>query len=337
MNDFVQYNIHHYKNLLKQYLETEDERALYKAEQMSKSFIKNNVLPEEIVHLHILALKELYPNLSRNIFNSMNFLLETMVFYGLAYQEIHALREEQYALKSEISIAASMQDTFLSTKKPKMEGLDIGIISIPKSQMNGDYYYFVKGCDGRLGIAIADVIGKGVPAALCMSMIKYSMDSLSEEIMSPRAILENLNRVVERNVDSNMFITMIYAQYIPTKSVLQFASAGHEPGFHYHAKTDTFSELETEGIVLGVLPDTKYPQYELKLQENDMIVLLTDGVTECRHEDNFITTDEVLDVIRKYSHLPAQAHVEEVYNHFSNLPDFQLNDDFTLLILKKEV
>lgn len=337
MNDFVQYNIYHYKNLLKQYLETENERALYKAEQMSKSFIKNNILPEEIVHLHIQALEALYPNLPKNIRNSMNFLLETMVFYGLAYQEIHTLREEQYALKSEISIAASMQDTFLSTKKPELEGLDIGVVSVPMSQMNGDYYYFVKGKDGRLGIAVADVIGKGVPAALCMSMIKYSMDSLSEEVMSPKAILENLNRVVERNVDSNMFVTMIYAQYIPTKSIVQFASAGHEPGFYYQAKTDSFSELETKGIVLGVLPDAKYPQYELTLQKNDMIVFLTDGVTECRHNDNFITTDEVLDVICKYSHLPAQAHVEAVYKHFSNLSDFQLNDDFTLLIFKKVV
>src|SRR5690625_7168601 len=98
----------------------------------------------------------------------MQFLLETMIAYGLAYQEFQVLREEQLKLKSEISVAASMQDTFLATTKPKIEGIDIGVISVPAEQMNGDYHHFVKGKDGSLGVAIADVIGKGVPAALCM-------------------------------------------------------------------------------------------------------------------------------------------------------------------------
>ncbi|PAV30715.1 phosphoserine phosphatase [Virgibacillus profundi] len=326
-----------YKDLMQHYIKTQDEKSLYQIEQVSKNFIKNNILPEEIVNLHIQALSELYPNLLEDFQHSMDFLLEAMISYGLAHQEYQKLREEQYALKSEISVAASMQDTLLGTTKPEIEGLDIGVLSVPANQMNGDYHHFVKGKDGTLGIAIADVIGKGIPAALCMSMIKYSMDSYPEESMSPRNILKNLNRVVEKNVDPSMFITMFYAQYIPSESKLHYSSAGHEPGFYYNAENNTFEEIKSRGLVLGVSPNTEYNQYELKINKDDMVILLTDGVTECRDGDRFIESEEVLDVIKKYADLPAQEMVNQVYKHFERLQNFQLRDDFTLMILRKRV
>jgi len=337
MREAIQSEKEDYKELLKSYIGTQDEKSLYGAEKISKSFIKNNILPEEIVNLHIQALTELYPNLSEELKNSMNFLLEIMISYGIALQEIQTLREQQVMLKSEIAVAANMQGSLLGTNKPVIDGLDIGVISVPAHQMNGDYHHFVKGNDGSLGIAIADVIGKGIPAALCMSMIKYSMDSYSEELLSPPQILQNLNRVVERNIDSSMFITMMYAQYLPKTSKLLYSSAGHEPGFYYNAEKNTFEELETRGLVLGVLPDTKYNQYELTIHKNDMVILLTDGVTECREGERFIETEEVLDVIKKHSDLPAQEMVTQVYKHFERLQDFQLRDDFTLLVLRKNV
>src|SRR5699024_5843837 len=140
-----------------------------------KQYIKDNILPDEIINMHNQALMEIYPDLSLDIQHSMNFLLETMIAYGLAHQELQTLKEEQLELKSEISVAANVQKTLLATKKPNINGIDIGAISVPAEQMNGDYHHFVKGKDGSLKVAIADVIGKGVPAALCMSMIKYSM------------------------------------------------------------------------------------------------------------------------------------------------------------------
>lgn len=326
-----------YKDLLEHYIKTQDEKSLYEVEKVSKNFIKNSKTPEEIVNLHIQALSELYPNLKEDFQHSMNFLLEAMIAYGLAHQEYQQLREKQYELKTEIAVAASMQETLLGTTKPDIEGLDIGVVSVPAHQMNGDYHHFVKGKDNSLGIAIADVIGKGIPAALSMSMIKYSMDSYPEESMSPRAILKNLNRVVERNVDPSMFITMFYAQYIPSESLLHYSSAGHEPGFYYNAEKNTFTEIESKGLVLGVSPDTDYQQYKLKINKDDMVILLTDGVTECRDGERFIESEEVLDVIKQYAHLPAQEMVAQVYKHFERLQDFQLRDDFTLLILRKIV
>ncbi|QTM98131.1 SpoIIE family protein phosphatase [Sediminibacillus dalangtanensis] len=330
-------DLSNYRDLLKQYIRTQDETALYQAEQFSKLSMQQNISPEEIINVHIQALQDLYPELPEGIESSMNFLLEAMISYGLAYQEFQSLREQQLALKSEISVAASMQQTLLTTVKPEVEGLEIGAISIPANQMNGDYHHFVQNDDNKLGIAIADVIGKGIPAALAMSMIKYSMDSIPENRMDPSNILESLNRVVERNVDPSMFITMFYGLYDPGDAKFYYSSAGHEPGFYYNAAEDKFEEIEARGVVLGVTRDTKYRQYERKVSAGDMIIMLTDGVTECRQGDRFIEPEEVLDVIKANMHLPAQKLVEQVYKHFERLQDFHLRDDFTLIILRKEV
>lgn len=331
----VDINVADYRDLLKRFIETEDEQALYGAEKITKKLIKNNILPEEIINLHIQAFSELYPDNYPELKRTMNFLLETMILYGMAHQENQALREKQLALESEISVAASMQNTLLETKVPSVKDLDIGVISVPANQMNGDYCHFIKANDGSIGIAIADVRGKGVPAALCMSMIKYSMESFPEEAMSPSKILRNLNRVVERNVDSSMFITMFYTQYFPEESRMVYASAGHEPGFYYCAKTDSFEEIDAKGLLLGVLPDSEYPQYETYLEKDDFVVLLTDGVTESKIDDRFIEEDELLNIIQKYKHLSAQDIVDRVYKDLERLQGFQLRDDFTLILLKK--
>lgn len=326
-----------YTEMLKEYLKSNDKNSLKNAEAMSQSFVSRKIFPEEIVRIHLKAVENLYGEISDVHRNSLEFLHESLVAYRKSYERLEEIRIEQVELKSEIQVAANMQKTLLSTEVPNIQGLDIGAISVPYHQMNGDYYHFVKRDDGAFGVAIADVIGKGVPAAMSMSMIKYAMDSFYEEAMSAKTILRNLNRVVERNVASHMFITMFYGQYFPETSVFRYASAGHEPGFLYRQSDGIFHEIEAKGLVLGVLKNSNYDQYELTIKTGDMIVLLTDGVTECRRGCRFITREEVIEVIEKYKHLSAQKYVEKVYKHFSQLEDFNLRDDFTLIIIKKTV
>lgn len=330
-------NQENYKELLKDYIRSQDEKTLYRAEQLSKQAMKDHISPDVITDMHIKSLQELVPDMPQEIKNGLNFLLETMISYGLAYQEYQSLRESQLELKSEISVAADVQQALLSTQKPSIEGLEIGSLSIPARQMNGDYHQFIKDPQNHLGVAIADIIGKGIPAALCMSMIKYAIDSFPENRMMPSDLLGNLNRVVERNIDPSMFITMFYGTYNPNAHEFIYASAGHEPGFVYRANTKQFREIEAKGLVLGVDKQVTYREYSLELEREDMIILLTDGVTECRQGERFIETDEVLHVIEKYIHLSAQEIVNNVFKHFERLQDFELRDDFTLVILRRNV
>lgn len=326
-----------YKQLLKNYIDVKDEQALYKGQQFSRKAIEQKISPEEIISFHMMVMEELFPDLEDDVKLSMDFLLEVMINYGFAYREHQSLRNQQRELQSEIEIAASMQQTLLSTIHPTLNELDIGAISVPARQMNGDYYHFVQDEDGRVSIAIADIIGKGVPAALCMSMIKYSMDSLPDTRMEPAAVLESLNRVVEHNVDPSMFITMFYGLYDTRVHRLYYASAGHEPGFYYHAEYDRFEEIQAKGLVLGVSRSTKYQDYTMNVNKGDMVILLSDGVTECRNGDRFIERSEIASLIRKYLHLSAQEIVNNVYHELERMQDFQLRDDFTLIILKRSV
>jgi len=326
-----------YMKLLQQFVESGDEELLTKVKELSLTFVNRNVSPGQVVRMHADALQQIYGDEHDEMVQTFPFLTEALASYRLARVEFEREMDEEEELRSEIQVAANMQKTLLKTEIPTIEGLEIGAISVPFRQMNGDYYHFVKSDCGVLGVAIADVIGKGVPAALAMSMIKYAMDSFYEESMTPNDILRRLNRVVERNVTPNMFITMLYGQYFPSTSTFRFASAGHEPGFVYKANKKEFVELKAQGLVLGVLEDTKYSQYQVTIEHNDMIVLLTDGVTECRRGERFIKREELIDVIDQYAHLSAQQHVEQVYKHFSELEDFLLKDDFTLIVIKKEV
>ncbi|GMG71722.1 PP2C family protein-serine/threonine phosphatase [Bacillus megaterium] len=326
-----------YKDILGNYIQTQNEQILYQGQKLSRKSLENEISPEDIVSIHKEVIEEIYSDIPEKVLHSLDFLLEVMISYGLALREHQTLKNKQRELRSEIEVAANVQQTLLGTKVPASSTLEIGAISVPAKQMNGDYFHFVEEEHGGLSIAIADVIGKGIPAAMCMSMIKYAMDSLPDSRKNPSYVLENLNNIVERNVDPSMFITMFYGSYNPETNLFDYASAGHEPGFYYDAKADSFEDLEAKGLVLGVDRHVKYLQYEQQLSKGDMIVLLTDGVTECRTEEGFIERLDIIKLIQKYMHLSPQEIVESVYKELEKLQHFQLRDDFTLIILKSLV
>lgn len=166
-------------------------------------------------------------------------------------------------------------------------------------------------------------------------MIKYAMDSMPNELLPPSELLETLNRTIEQNIASHMFVTMMYASYSHDEHVLYYGGAGHEPGFYYNKRADHFSELYAKGVALGISRDAKYRQYEQYLDEGDFVVLLSDGVTESRTEERFLEREELTDLIRKYAHLSAQEIVDNVYRDLERWQGLELRDDFTLLILRR--
>ncbi len=157
--DFREVIERRYHQSLSRYIAELTETSLYQAQKFSRKTIEHQVPPEEIISIHRKVVKELYPDLPEDVFHSLDFLIEVMIGYGMAYQEHQSLRDIQQELRSEIEIAANVQQTPLGTKIPEEEDLDIGAISVPAKQMSGDYYHFVKDKES-INIAIADVIGK---------------------------------------------------------------------------------------------------------------------------------------------------------------------------------
>lgn len=167
-------------------------------------------------------------------------------------------------------------------------------------------------------------------------MIKYAMESYPDNRIYPEMILELLNRVVERNVEPGMFVSMFYGLYEVEQHKFYFATAGHEPGFIYRHRSKTFEEIRGKGLLLGVQKDSDYKRFELDIEPNDIIFLLTDGVTECKVSGRFIEQEEVLDVLYNYVHEPPEKLVENVYKHLERLQDFHLRDDFTLVAIQRK-
>src|SRR5699024_6940975 len=159
-----------YQQLLEQYLESKNRSYLENAKRMSTSFVNRNIYPEEIVRIHMKAIESIYSDEYKDYKLSLEFLLESLIAYREAHEEYYELKAESQEMRTEMEVAANMQKTLLATEIPDVAGLDIGAISVPFRQLNGDYYHFVQAGDGSLSVAIADVIGKGVPAALSMSM-----------------------------------------------------------------------------------------------------------------------------------------------------------------------
>lgn len=323
-----------YKAILKDYITRQTEHNLYEGQNFSKELIQKNILPEDVISIHKASLEEIVPDLPVAVSHSFDFLIEVMIRYGLALKEHQTLIQKQENIKMEMELAANVQQTLLKTKVPNMENLDIGMISVPAKEMNGDYAYFLSD-ETNVGIAIADVIGKGIPAALCMSMIKYGMDSLSGVKTDPIVVLDVINRIVEKSVSDSMFISMFYGMYDAKKCAFTYASAGHEPPLFYNAKKNSFTELQARGLLLGVVPNVKYEQHSIMLEKNDFIVMMTDGVTECRSKEGFIEQQTIMEIIESVRDESAQNMVEYVFHKLEELQDFEQRDDFTLVIFKR--
>jgi len=324
-----------YKEILKQYVTRQTEQNLYAGQNFSRQLIQKNIAPDEVISIHKVALEEAFPELPMVVWNSFDLLIEMMIRYGLAHAEHQSLLKKQEELKVEMDLAANVQSTLLKTTVPQVDGLEIGLVSVPARNMNGDYIYFLSDNLNNAGVAVSDVIGKGIPAALCMSMIKYGMDSLQDAATDPKKVLDVINRIVEKSVDDDMFISMFYGRYNVEESIFTYATAGHEPALYYNAKQGEFSELHAKGLLLGVVANVSYEQHAVTMETGDFVVMMTDGVTECRTDEGFIEPEIIMSLIHSLRDETAQTIVDTVFKELEKMQNFELRDDFTLVIFKK--
>ncbi|MEO4054908.1 PP2C family protein-serine/threonine phosphatase [Solibacillus sp. CAU 1738] len=324
-----------YKKILADYIENQTERNLYIGQNFIRQLIQKKITPEEVIGMHKHAIEEISPDLPPASAHGYDFLIEIMVHFGLTLKERQSLLERQEELRIEMNVAANIQNLMLKTTVPNTNQIDIGMVSIPIRKMNGDYVHFLMDDDTYVGVAVTDVVGKGVPAALCMSMVKYGLDTLEYAENNPAYVLEVLNRIIEKSVDDSMFVSMFYGRFDIVNDLFTYGSAGHEPALYYSSVEDTFYDLESKGLLLGVMPEVKYPQFEVQLQNNDFIIMMTDGVTEFRKDETINSREIIGNLARSLCHLSAQQMCEAIYEELQKLQKFGLEDDFTVVIFKK--
>ncbi|MGJ5713460.1 SpoIIE family protein phosphatase [Staphylococcus auricularis] len=324
-----------YKALIDKSLETDDFEALrQECCEFTEEVIKKDILPEDIVDIHKSYIATL--NLTEpQILNTLEVLEEVVKGFGYSYRDYQRLVNKLQHHDKEMEVAARLQQTMLKTDIPQFDSIQIGVISVAAQKVSGDYFNLIDYKDGTMSFAIADVIGKGIPAALAMSMIKFGMDSYGHSQL-PSDALKRLNRVVEKNVNQNMFVTMFYGLYEEMNHLLYCSSAGHEPGYIYRAESETFEEIDVRGRVLGISQQTRYAQQEIPIYLNDLVIIFTDGVTETRDNDgNFIDKQKLLDMIHKNRHLHPQDIVQQLYESLLKIQNPKKRDDLTILIIKR--
>ncbi|MCZ2260424.1 PP2C family protein-serine/threonine phosphatase [Sporosarcina sp. G11-34] len=324
-----------YEKVLERYVAGQSEKDLYDGQKFSREFIEQEISPEDVISIHKTALEDVLPNMPEELWHSFDFLIEMMIHYGLALKEHQSLVRKREELEVEMNVAARVQEMLLKTEIPDFPVLDIGFVSIPAERINGDYIYFVSD-DNYASVAVADVMGKGIPAALCMSMIKFGMDSLQIDKTCPYMALEMINRIVEKSIDDSMFISMFFGRYNAQESIFSYASAGHEPAILYTSSTNEFTELNAKGLLLGVQSNVVYEERSVVLEDGDFIVMMTDGVTETRTADGFIDEECIKSILLEAKYEPAQAIADFVYKTLVQMQNFQLRDDFTIVIFKKD-
>lgn len=244
-------------------------------------------------------------------------------------------------LESELEIARKIQERLLPHDMPQLPGFEIAGTSIPSKQVGGDYFDFLDLGRGRLGIAIADVSGKGIPAALLMANLQASLhaQALATEMVAEVAI--RINDLLVSSTSGNMFVTFLYGLLDRNLSTFTSTNAGHNPPILLRSD-QRIERLEEGGMVLGFLPDQKYVQQTTTLNHGDVLVLFTDGITEARDpniekvEDKLFGEDGLIQVIVDHASLSAReiqaAILQAVTNHTKNTPQ---GDDITLVVIKR--
>ncbi|MBD3414085.1 MAG: SpoIIE family protein phosphatase [Candidatus Aminicenantes bacterium] len=244
-------------------------------------------------------------------------------------------------LEGELKTARKIQERLLPHEMPQFPGFEIAGTSIPSKQVGGDYFDFLDLGKGRLGIAIADVSGKGIPAALLMANLQASFHSQSMESQKVGEVATRINNMIVKSTDSNMFVTFFYGLLDRNQSTFTSTNAGHNPPVLLKANK-TIQRLEQGGLVLGFLPDQKYKQQTTTLNPGDILVFFTDGITEARtpetkmDEEKLFGEDRLIQVIRDHASLSAReiqaAILQAVSSHTKNKPQ---DDDITLIVIKR--
>ena len=250
------------------------------------------------------------------------------------------LYEEERALlrvREELRLAADIQTRLLPDAAPDLDGYDLAGSSIAAQNVGGDYFDFLPFRDGRLAVCVADVSGKGLPAALLMSNVQAALRARYDTCSTPSDCLAVLSRLLYRSTHRGSFVTMIYGIVDPSRHQIAYANAGHNRPL-IGTPDGRIVRLETAGLVLGAVADARYATGTAELNAGSTLLLYSDGVSEAMNEARLgFGEDRLEDILREANGITAQQTMErivkEVQTHVGKAPQ---HDDMTLLVVKRQ-
>ncbi|MBN1286220.1 MAG: SpoIIE family protein phosphatase [Anaerolineae bacterium] len=251
---------------------------------------------------------------------------------------LYAQEIQQRLVNQELETARSIQKSFLPQNIPQHSGWEIAASWHPMREVAGDFYDFYPLPDGRIAVLIADVSGKGVPAALFMSLTVTVLRFAMSLNLAPAALLDQANRVIIANQQSAMFATVFVGYLDLATGVMEFASAGHNPPFLHRAGAGGCETLEAAGVAIGLFKNARFACKTTTLTPGDVLVFYTDGITDAIDPDDEEFGEERLgEIIRAHAAYPAQKIADLIVKEVAHFVEDQGTfDDETLVVIKRQ-
>ena len=288
----------------------------------------------------VVARRHVDGNFTANDFAVFRTAAEQSSF-AIGNARIHREAHEKRAMESELKNAREVQRILLPQQDPIVAGFRISGTNLPARIISGDYYDYIDLGEQKLGIAIADVSGKGVPAGLLMAMCRSALRSVAPGEMSPSKVMALVNRQLFPDIREDMFISMAYSVLDADNAKLTLSRAGHDPALLFRRDTGKVELLRSPGLALGIDSGAVFERVtrdqEIELKSGDCVLFYTDGVKEAvNSEEQEFGMERMSEVFRLSAALGAEAiliRMQEELKMFTG--DGPQMDDITLVAIEK--
>jgi len=262
-------------------------------------------------------------------------LLASQVAIIIEKVMLHEQMIEKQRLETQLEVARQVQLELLPGRDPQLESFDISAYNFPTEEVSGDYYDWVRIYDDQIGIVIADVSGKGVPAALLMAFLRASLRAATHIGYAPHISMSKVNYLLWESIERNQFVTAFYGILDATNRTLAYSNAGHNPPLLM--KVDGTVRFEDRGgVPLGMFRDSRYYEYFETIEPGEVFVLYTDGVTEAMNStDEEYGRDRLVTAVRACRELPARDMIDFIHRDLTAWTEGRgAHDDVTFFIIK---
>lgn len=325
-----------------------DRPQLLNYEQLDASLVKtglSSVLLGPLIYrnktIGVLALG----NKEKKTFSSGGIhLFQTITeqaAFALHSHSIYKAANEKKLLDRDVEVAQNIQKLLLPASSPSLEGYQISGINIPAKSLSGDYFDYVTIDDHHLGIAIGDVSGKGIPAALIMAMCRSSLRSQASNCYSPTAVLKQVNRQLYPDIKEDMFISMAYILINNITNEALLSRAGHDAPLFYSASDRSVAFLKPKGMVVGIdtgeVFDRVCSDFSFHFEQGDCLLLYTDGVTEALNGDGHsFGIERLVQYLKENAMESSSSLLKRLTDYIRTFVARQpQHDDITLIAIRK--
>ncbi len=261
--------------------------------------------------------------------------------YALGTAELHKEARDKRLWDADLRTASEFQRILLPVEAPDVADFDIAGVNYPAKVVSGDYFDYIKLDESHLGIVIADVAGKGLPASLIMATCRSVLRARAFDTLSPAEVLRTVNRQIFSDIREDMFVTLAYLIFDGESDKVTMARAGHNPPMVYRGDAKEIEVLEPAGMALGIDSGGVFERiisdFEFEFRDGDVLLLYTDGVTEAENaQTEEYGTERMTEVLKNFANHTSEAIIsrlnDELRAFVGNAPQ---SDDITLIAIKK--